>query len=585
MTDNEERQELELSSLKHIYPEIIDLRTERKTTHQTTQNRRNNRQPSWRPLDVQITLKPNSENIYVQVDLHVKCTQKYPKEAPELIEIKNVSGLANSNVQQLENELIELSKDLAEKDEESLFMCISKVEEFLNENNKPPGKSFYDQMLSNQLKQQEEEERLRLAKISEEKKKEEELSKVLKQAMSEKQKLLESERLRRSSFMEEDSITSSIVSLKNSISNLKARFLVNLSSFKGNTSEEVKSIQRTCQHDHQLSVDSFCKFKTSTGKEFQVQKLACDLHSDIYTDYFAIQRDSSTAFYLLSEFQSLKLNVSKEEKTKLMKEIQNIRTKFEHKSTLLNHVHIIQPLAFTYSLPIILNNFEQQQIKSSFYFIQILDALNYLHSNHLAHGHLNTENIMVDLQCGKIKLLNPLIQSYVYDFINQLNSTNKSFSQSIEQDYNRDYVSFGFLLCWFKLRFKFTFNQLLSFNQTDLIKMLQDCGCVGSELELIKNCLNSNTSITVLEPILIEYFEQAAENINENLNKTTRLMDEIESDQITGHNNLKDFSITSKNSRLSDFEIISKLGQGGFGEVYKVRNNLDHQLCSEENQD
>lgn len=174
MTDNEERQELELSSLKAIYPELIDLRNERKTH----QNRKHNRQPTWRPLEIQITLKPSSDDGYVQTDLHVKCSAKYPKQAPDLIEIRNAVGLSNATVEQLEKELIELSNELADKDEESLFMCFSKVEEFLNENNKPPPKSFYDEMLSNQLKQQEEEERLRLEKISKDKQKEEELSKV-----------------------------------------------------------------------------------------------------------------------------------------------------------------------------------------------------------------------------------------------------------------------------------------------------------------------------------------------------------------------------------------------------------------------
>lgn len=185
MSGNEERQESELLALTAIYPELIDLRneqkndlkTERKTTH------RKNRQPTWRPLEFEITLKPNSENVYVQLDLYVKCNNKYPKEQPELIQIKNSVGLSNVLIQQILNDLIELTKELAGKDEESLFMMINKVEDFLNENNKPAPKSFYDQMLSNKLKQQKEEERLKLEIITKEKEiekqKEEELNKVI----------------------------------------------------------------------------------------------------------------------------------------------------------------------------------------------------------------------------------------------------------------------------------------------------------------------------------------------------------------------------------------------------------------------
>ena len=421
---------------------------------------------------------------------------------------------------------------------------------------------------------------------------------VLQRAMSEKQKLLENESKRlRSASLIEDEIAASINSLKTSISSLKDKFLSNLSSFKGYQLNDQRSLRACNTHDHRSSAVDY-KFKTITGTELLVQKLSCDLHCELYTDYLAIQKES-TCFYLLSEFRNLKLNATKEEKSRLMKELLNIRTKFEHKLIHSNHPHIIQPLAFTYSLendlislrllnshvkhnirfcdlPFVLSNFEQQEI--SFYFIQILEALNYLHSNGLVHGNLNTENVMLDLNSGQIKLLNPLIQSYLYEFINQLNtSTSKSSMQSIEQDYNRDYTSFGFLLCWFKLKFKLDFKQLLSVKQTDLIKMLQDHGCTSSELELIKNCLN-RCSITILEPILIEFFEHACENVNENLKKTTRLIDELESDQVTANDNLKDLPIINKNSRLSDFEVISKLGQGGFGEVYKVRNNLDQNL-------
>lgn len=180
MSENEERQESELLALNAIYPELVDLRNERNEPRKATQhNRKNvNRQPTWRPLELQITLKPNIDEAHCRVDLYVKCGDKYPRQAPEQLAIRNVVGLSNVAVEQLQSELIELANELAEKDEESLFMCISKVEDFLNENNKPAPKSFYDQMLSNKLKQQEEEERLKLQLIEQEKQKEEERNKV-----------------------------------------------------------------------------------------------------------------------------------------------------------------------------------------------------------------------------------------------------------------------------------------------------------------------------------------------------------------------------------------------------------------------
>lgn len=122
MSDNEERQELELEALKAIYPELIDLRNEQKIKNH---NRKTHRQQTWRPLEILITIKPNEENVYVQLDLVVRCSNKYPKEAPSF-EFKNLVGIPNAIVQELERELIDLSKELASKDEEGLFMLISK---------------------------------------------------------------------------------------------------------------------------------------------------------------------------------------------------------------------------------------------------------------------------------------------------------------------------------------------------------------------------------------------------------------------------------------------------------------------------
>lgn len=58
-------------------------------------------------------------------------------------------------------------------------MFINKVEDYLTEHNKPAAKSFYDQMLSNQLKQKEKEDQLKLEKEKLEKQKEEKLTKVV----------------------------------------------------------------------------------------------------------------------------------------------------------------------------------------------------------------------------------------------------------------------------------------------------------------------------------------------------------------------------------------------------------------------
>lgn len=411
---------------------------------------------------------------------------------------------------------------------------------------------------------------------------------VLKEAMDEKQKLLENEnRKRRASFME-DEITSSISSLETSISNLKEQYLANLSPNHAGQFGDPASA-RACGQDHAL-VD--CKFKTVTGNELQVQRYKCEFHfDDQHTDYLAVQtnRKDSSPFFLLSEW-NLKLNLrsdknqQKEEKGRIMKELTAIKSKFEHHLVQLNHPHIVQPIAFVYSLesdqiilrllqsyshsvrfcelPVVLSKFQHELRSTPFYFLQILHALNHLHVNKLIHGNLTTENVLIDLSSGRVKLLNALIHRYLETLSVCGGEAAPAFKlKDIEQDYNR----FAYLLSWFLLEFRPDFKQLLAIKQADLLKMLHEQNLDDCTLGLITNCLN-RSSITVLEPLLVEFFTSSFKKLNERLNenlrrKTAHLADELESDQLTANENLKNLAVTGKNSRLSDFVILSKLGK------------------------
>ena len=184
------------------------------------------------------------------------------------------------------------------------------------------------------------------------------------------------------------------------------------------------------------------------------------------------------------------------------------------------------------------------------------------------------ENVLIDLNTGQIKLINPLIQYHINDFISRSQTTSKTTkSTSLEsticfklKDIELDYNRFAYLLAWFLLEFKFNFKQLLALKQADLIKMLHEQNLDDCTLELIKNCLNRN-SITILEPLLIEFFTSNFKKLNESLNgnlkkKPANLVDELENDQLINNDNLNQLQINGKNSRLSDFVILSKLGQG-----------------------
>ncbi|KAF7664989.1 hypothetical protein LDENG_00158310 [Lucifuga dentata] len=138
------QQENELEALASIFgDDFQDLR---------------NRDP-WkvkRPLEVHLFLRPNGLNnrqeCYVTVDLQVRCPPTYPDVPPEL-ELKNAKGLSNENLQNLQCELTKLAA--VRCGEVMIYELADHIQGFLSEHNKPPSRSFHEEMLKNQRRQQE----------------------------------------------------------------------------------------------------------------------------------------------------------------------------------------------------------------------------------------------------------------------------------------------------------------------------------------------------------------------------------------------------------------------------------------------
>ncbi|XP_061598878.1 eIF-2-alpha kinase GCN2 isoform X1 [Cololabis saira] len=138
------QQENELEALASIFGEDFqDLR---------------NKDP-WkvkRPPEVHLCLRPSGLNYgqecYATVDLQVKCPPKYPDMPPEL-ELKNAKGLSNENLQNLQSELTKLAA--VRCGEVMIYELADHIQGFLSEHNMPPTRSFHEEMLKNQKKQQE----------------------------------------------------------------------------------------------------------------------------------------------------------------------------------------------------------------------------------------------------------------------------------------------------------------------------------------------------------------------------------------------------------------------------------------------
>ncbi|XP_045387205.1 eIF-2-alpha kinase GCN2 isoform X6 [Lemur catta] len=149
-----QRQDHELQALEAIYgADFQDLRPHA-------------RGPIKEPPEINLVLYPQGligEEVYVKVELRVKCPPTYPDVVPE-IDLKNAKGLSNESVNLLKSRLEELAKKQC--GEVMIFELAYHVQSFLSEHNKPPPKSFHEEMLKRRA--QEEQQRLLEAKRKEE---------------------------------------------------------------------------------------------------------------------------------------------------------------------------------------------------------------------------------------------------------------------------------------------------------------------------------------------------------------------------------------------------------------------------------
>ncbi|XP_041809286.1 eIF-2-alpha kinase GCN2 [Chelmon rostratus] len=133
-----------------------------------------------RPPEVHLCLRPNGlstgEECYVTVDLQVKCSPTYPDVPPEL-ELKNAIGLSNENLQNLQSELTKLAA--VRCGEVMIYELADHIQGFLSEHNKPPSRSFHEEMLKNQRRQQEKRAQEERQRMDQQRKQEEQMEKEI----------------------------------------------------------------------------------------------------------------------------------------------------------------------------------------------------------------------------------------------------------------------------------------------------------------------------------------------------------------------------------------------------------------------
>ncbi|KAH8383572.1 hypothetical protein KR009_009336, partial [Drosophila setifemur] len=112
----------------------------------------------WKPTDIKILLTPlrdssNGLEAYVCTKLHITCPNKYPKQPPKIC-LKESKGLSDQQLEALLGQLQAQSEEL--RGEVMIYELAQTVQAFLLEHNKPPKGSFYDQMLQDKQKREQE---------------------------------------------------------------------------------------------------------------------------------------------------------------------------------------------------------------------------------------------------------------------------------------------------------------------------------------------------------------------------------------------------------------------------------------------
>ncbi|XP_077620823.1 eIF-2-alpha kinase GCN2 isoform X1 [Crocuta crocuta] len=432
-----QRQEHELQALEAIYgADFQDLRPDAcKSVNE--------------PPEINLVLYPQGltgEEVYVQVDLRVKCPPTYPDVVPE-IELKNAKGLSNESVHLLKSHLEKVAKKHC--GEVMIFELADHVQSFLSEHNKPPPKSFHEEMLERQA--QEEKRRLLEAK----QKVEQEQREILHEIQRRKEEMKE-ERKRKEMAKQE---RLEIASLSNQDQNSrkdpgghKTGPLLRGGSpdFVGNGKPRTNSSGRS-KRERQYSVCSSedspgpCEvlyFSVGGPEQLMVYKGKCTGSDEQLGKLVYNALESATGnFVLLYEWvlqwqRKMGPFLTSQEKEKIdkcKKQIQGAETEFTS-LVKLSHPNIVHYLAMNLKeqddsivVDILLEHINGVSLAAHLshsgpipvhqlrkYAAQLLSGLSYLHSNDVVHKVLSASNVLVDAE-GNVKITDYSISKRLAD--------------------------------------------------------------------------------------------------------------------------------------------------------------------------
>ncbi|XP_065610080.1 eIF-2-alpha kinase GCN2 [Cyrtonyx montezumae] len=600
------RQENELQALESIYgPDFQDLR----------------RSQAWKvqqPPEINLVLHPQGltgdDEVYAKVDLWVKCPHTYPDTVPE-IQLKNSKGLSNEKINELKSRLAELAKECC--GEVMIFELAGYVQSFLSEYNKPPSKSFHEEMLKNHKKEQERLAQEELRRAQEVKRREEQEQREILNEIQRREEEKREERKKKEIAKQERLEIAAQTSQENSHRRDTSGYRVT-SNLNGNCLEHgVNNKQRPnsigrSKRERQFSVGNneespgnheVLNFSTSGAGQLTVHRGKClgkdeQLGKSIYNALETHTGDFVLIYEWVLHWQKkmgkflTTQEVEKIEKCK--KQLQGAETEFSS-LTKLSHPNIVHYICMNlkeredsivvdilvehisgFSLSTYLHKETPVPIEQLRHYVsQILSALDYLHNNSVVHKVLRASSILVDAE-GNIKVTDYSISKRLADICKAdvFEQTKVRFSEDClpsKPGKKGDVWSLGLLL--------------LSLSQGQVTKeypvgvpsnlpadfhdFLEKCVCLEDKERWTPQQLLQHSFINIPRMKI----PVAEENLDDSAG-----IDCIET--VVPSSQISSASFFTETQRqfsryYNEFEELKLLGKGAFGAVIKVRNKLD----------
>ncbi|XP_040984362.1 eIF-2-alpha kinase GCN2 isoform X4 [Aquila chrysaetos chrysaetos] len=600
------RQENELQALESIYgQDFQDLRQSQ----------------AWKvrqPPEINLVLRPQGltgdNEVYAKVDLWVKCPHTYPDTVPE-IQLKNSKGLSKEKINELKSRLGQLAKQRC--GEVMIFELANHVQSFLSEYNKPPSKSFHEEMLKNHQKEQERLAQEELRRAQEVKRREEQEQREILNEIQRREEEKKEERKKKEIAKQERLEIAALTSQENSHRRETAGYRVT-SSLNGscwehgvNNKHRPNSSGRS-KRERQLSVSNneespgnyeVLKFSTSGAGQLIVHKGKClgkdeQLGKSLYNALEIRSGDFVLIYEWVLHWQKkmgrflTTHEIEKIEKCK--KQLQGAETEFSSLMKLShpNIVHykcmnlkerddsIVVDILVEHISGCSLSTYLHKETpvpveQLRHYVTQILSALDYLHNNSVVHKVLCASSILVDAE-GNIKVTDYSISKRLADICKAdvFEQTKVRFSEDglpSKPGKKGDVWSLGLLL--------------LSLSQGQVTKeypvavptnlpadfqdFLEKCVCLEDKERWTPQQLLQHSFINIPRmkiPVAEEKLDDSAG------------IDCIET--VVPSSQISSASFFTETQRqfsryYNEFEELKLLGKGAFGAVVKVRNKLD----------